>query len=303
MGTRIEMVSIAPPLGKRSRRGTISMSKRAAKSCLDLAGIQPSDLELVIYSGIYRDDHIGEPSIASLLQKEIGANPTLYPLDERTFSFDLNAGGCGLVNAFQLIDGFITSGKLKRGMVITGDSEPVRGLSESFNFGSAASAVILSKSQNGEGFQLIKTYSFPQYCESFKSYISWKRKNGRIWKKNVLVVEQKDTYLHECVECCNDSLEKFLEVNGLRLRDIDLILPSQSPTGIVSELEKRLGNPGCLVSVNSHGRGEIHTSGPAFALRKVWETGQFQKARNVLFLTVGAGISTAIAWYRKPGLE
>ncbi len=108
MGTRIEMISILPPAGRQTLRGTMWLSEKVAKKCLKEANIDPSELELLIFAGIYRDDHIGEPSIASLLQKEIGANPKLYPLDDRTFSFDLNSGGCGLVNAFQIIDGFIS---------------------------------------------------------------------------------------------------------------------------------------------------------------------------------------------------
>ena len=299
MGTRIEMVSILPQAGRKSRRGALWLSEKAAKKCIEEAGIKAYELELLIFAGIYRDDHIGEPSIASLLQKEIGANPNLYPLDSRTFSFDLNAGGCGLVNAIQLIDGFISSGKISKGMIITGDSEPVRGLSESFNFRSAASALILEKSKGKEGFKLIKTYSYPQYYESFKSYISWKRKKGRLRKKNLLVIEQSESYLQECLECSIKSLERFFDESGLNLNDTDLIIPSQSPAGLVSELDNRLGNPGNIVRVKDVGWGELHTSGPSFALRKAWDDGTFQKAGNILFLTVGAGISNTIAWYKK----
>ncbi len=186
-------------------------------------------------------------------------------------------------------------------MIITGDSEPVKGLSESYNFRSAASALILQRSDSKEGFQLIKNYSYPQFRESFQSYITWKRKNGRLKKKNLLLVEQSDSYLKECLECSLKSLESFLSESRLNLNDIDLIIPSQSPAGFVHELDNRLGNQSNLVLVNGNGRGELHTSGPSFALRKAWDDGTFEKAENILFLTVGAGISNTIAWYSKQG--
>ena len=297
MAARIEMLSTVPGKGRQSRKGTLRLAKKAALDCLRKAQIEAGDIDLLIYAGIYRDDHIGEPSIASLIQKEIGANPNLYPLNKRTFSFDLNAGACGLVNSFQLIDGFISTGKISRGMVITGDSEPVKGLSEGFNYRSSASGIILVGSDNDLGFQHIKTYSYPQYADSFRSYISWKRKKGRVRNRNILVVEQKESYLSRCVECSYDSLKLFLNETGLQISDIDLIIPSQSPAGFVPELEKAMGKPGISVEVNNSLRGELHTSGPAFALRDVWGNGLFHKASRVLFLTVGAGISTAIALY------
>jgi len=288
--------------GRQSRKGILLLAKKTALDCLNLANIRPGDIELLIYAGIYRDDHIGEPSIASLVQKDIGANPNLYPLEERTFSFDLNAGGCGMVNAMQLIEGFISSGKISRGMIITGDSEPVRGLSESYNFRYSASAVILGKSGQGAGFQKVKTYSYPQYQDTFRSYITRKRKNGRLRNNNILVVEQVESYLKRCAECCHDALNNFLIETGLKMTDIDLIIPSQSPLGIVPELENLMGKPELSLEVSLGRKEELHTSGPAFALNEVWKNGQFQKASNVLFLTVGAGIGVAVAWYQNNGV-
>ena len=178
MGTKIEMLSTVPLPGIKTGRGVLWLAKKAARICLRDSGIDPSKLEMVIFAGMYRDKHIGEPSIASLLQKGIGVNPNLHPLEGRTFSFDVNTGGCGILNAIQLMDGFITSGRISKSMVITGDSEPFKGFSESYNFQPSASAIILGKSENNEGFKLIKNYSYPEYLESFKSYISWKKRSG-----------------------------------------------------------------------------------------------------------------------------
>ncbi len=298
MGTKIEMVSTVPLPGIKTIRGTLWLSKKAAKLCLAEAGIDPKELELIIFAGMYRDKHIGEPSIASLLQKEIGANPHLFPLDKRTFSFDVNTGGCGILNAIEIMDGFITTGQLSTGMIITGDSEPFKGLSESYNFIPSASALILSKSEGNEDFKMIRNFSYPQYLNSFRSYISWKKRIGRRKNRNILVLEQSNTYLQECVDCSIESLHSFLNEAGLSIQDIDFLIPSQSPAGFPAELEMALDNSVNVIKTNGN-RGELHTSGPSVALKRIFQEKEYINAKNILFLTVGAGINNVIAWYGK----
>ena len=289
------------PPERQSGRGTVWMSKKAAMSCLEMARINPAELELLVFAGIYREKHIGEPSVSSLIQNAIGANPSIYPLDKRTFSFDLNSGGCGLVNTIQIIDGFISSGKLSCGMIITGDSEPVKGLSQGYRFKPAVSSVILKKSEAYEGFKMIRSYTFPQYRDDFRSYIQWVKRKGLACSKNILVVEQSASYTGHCLESCLVSCERFLEEAGLRGEDIDLVIPSQSPSGLPTGLKKCISGSPAVIILNGSGRGEFHTSGPGLALREAWKNGAFSKARNILFLTVGAGINVSIAWYVNGG--
>lgn len=298
MGTKIEIVSSLPHPSTKSRKRALWLSKKTAELCFTESGLKPIDLDMLIFAGIYREDHIGEPSIASLLQKEIGANPEVFPLENRTFSFDVDTGGCSLVNAIQLVDGFISSGKISMGMVITGDSEPFRNLSESYNFISSSSSIILTYTTENIGFKSFKSYTYLEFRESFKSYIAWKNWKRKSRKKNVLVIEQSESYLQECLDCSLKSLADFLIQNKLDIKDIDLIIPSQSPAGLPKLLEKELNISGIVVGVDSP-YGEIHTSGPGFALNKAWENGKYQKARNIIFLSVGAGISNILAWYKK----
>ena len=300
MGTKIDMVSIAPLPGVKTARKTLWLAKKAAVMCLKESGIPASEIELIVFAGIYRDKHIGEPSIASLLQKEIGINPELYPINNRTFSFDLNGGGCGLINSFEVISGFMESGKISRAMVITGDSEPINGLSETFKFSASGAAVILSKTNSNEGFGMIRNYTYPEHENSFGSYISWKKKEGKLRERNILVIEQSDNYLEECILCSIDSLRDFLKRNKLSLNDIKYIVPSQSPAGFADGLESRLKGKATVMKLNNSKKSELHTSGPAFALRKVWDTGGFEGPGKILFLAVGSGISNALALY-SPG--
>ena len=186
-------------------------------------------------------------------------------------------------------------------MIVAGDAEPILGKSQSFEFAPAAAAIVLSPGKENEGFAGFKTSTFPQYKNTFESRVAWTSWKNK--KQNILFIHKKENYLDQCVECAAQSLEKFLRETSLRLRDIDLLIPSQSPRGFPSRLKKQTGLGDRVIEVDNK-RGELHTAGPAIALDSVWSDKRFKEAGNVIFLTVGSGITTAIALYKnKSGIS
>ncbi|MDD5169423.1 MAG: 3-oxoacyl-[acyl-carrier-protein] synthase III C-terminal domain-containing protein, partial [Syntrophales bacterium] len=81
--------------------------------------------------------------------------------------------------------------------------------------------------------------------------------------------------------------------------DIDLLLPSQSPRGFVPELKQRTGLGNKIVDVTER-YGNVHTAGVGMALHQAVADGRFEKSGNIVFLAIGAGITTALALYRNP---
>ena len=81
--------------------------------------------------------------------------------------------------------------------------------------------------------------------------------------------------------------------------DIDLVVPSQSPPRFLAGLKDRTGLGDRIVDVTD-AYGDVHTAGVGMALDRVLSDGRFAAARNVVFLTVGAGIATSLALYRVP---
>jgi 3-oxoacyl-[acyl-carrier-protein] synthase-3 len=301
MGTLINMVSVARPRFGFYPRNSIILSVRAARQCLDGAGVDPCDLGLLINTGIYRYKNTGEPAIAALIQEKIGANTTIK-IDsgnsKNTFSFDLNNGGCGLLTGIEIVQGLINNGEISYGMVVTGDSEPFHGLSKDFAFNAAAAAIILSKSNDSGGFSLFRTYTFPEYSEelisrTFYNYPGWFRRG-----KNILNVRQKESYSDLCVNCAVKSLFNFLDESGKALNEIDLIIPSQSPLGFTSKMKNRIGMKENFIEMTKTGNKVFHTAGPAFALKKVWDDKRFKSSKNIIFLTIGSGITVSVALYK-----
>jgi len=110
MGARIEAVTALASHGLRKPTAR-RLADAATRACLAQAGRMPVDLDMLINAGVYREDSMGEPALAALIQEDIGANLGHPPIGGRgTFSFDLINGTCGVLTAIQVEAGFLRSG-------------------------------------------------------------------------------------------------------------------------------------------------------------------------------------------------
>ncbi|MCK4836370.1 MAG: hypothetical protein KAT17_07025 [Candidatus Aminicenantes bacterium] len=278
--------------------GSIVLEVKAAKDCIRKGMIDPAELGLLINTGIYRDEHIGEPAIAAFLQRRIGANP-LFNENGTTFAFDLNNGGAGVVTALGVLSGFINTETAEKGIIISGDANPTPGFTVGFEFMPSAGAIILEKGPEGQGFIAFDEFTYPEYKDSFSSIVEWTNLGAGGKKRHILQIKKKRTYLKECLECSQDGLKKFLKNNHLKLDDIDLFITSQSPTTFPSKLSENLNINDRLIDVTPK-TGNLHTSGPIAALDQAFWSNDFKEMKNILILAVGSGITVGCALYRNP---
>lgn len=271
---------------------SVALQVRAAKGCLRASGVLASDVGVLINAGVYRDRNIVEPAIASFIQRKIGANAALNG-SPGTFSFDIGHGGCGLVTGLMLADGFLRSDPGRYGLVVAGDIEPVPGRSIGFSYEPAAAAVLLAEGPEDGGFLAFHNDTDETGLESYGGRIEWE--DGTY----SLVMHQSDTYADECLGLALDGLTALLRGVGLDVADVDLLIPSQSPPRFVNLLRTATGLDGKVVDVTRQ-YGNVHTAGPALALEHALRRGLLQPGARVVFVTVGAGVSTALALYRVP---
>ncbi len=293
MRSRIHAVDIA--WERISAASSIDLEVRAGRRCLRKANVDPKDVGILINAGVYRDRHIIEPAIASFIQRGVGANEDLNGTPG-TFSFDLSNGGCGLLTALMVADGFLQSGLTRHCLVVAGDAEPQAGKSHDFEHPPAAAAVLLTPGTGDEGFTAFWSDSDTSRLESHRGRIEWPAGEGR---ESRLVMQSTATYAAECVDAAVEALRAFLGETGLLDEDIDLVVPSQSPPHFLAGLRDRTGLGARIVDV-ADAYGDVHTAGMGMALDRVFCDGRFAAARNVVFLTVGAGIATSLALYQVP---
>jgi 3-oxoacyl-[acyl-carrier-protein] synthase-3 len=298
MGTIIEASAIASLDGGWSPTGALNLVDAAAGSCLERANRTADDVDLLINAGVYNDNSISEPAIASLIQEDIAANPVQQPGAGRgTFSFDVRNGACGLLTGIHLVDGMLASGTVELGMVVACDIDPEPGVSEGFGCPAVGGAVLLSADDSRAGFTAFQFATFPEFGELFQSYLDWEEDTRRGLAdhgRNILHVEIAESYADRALECAESTARELAAANALDLREVDLLVATASVPGFANELAKRLGVSGERVASPPDGLAGAHTAAPAVAL----ESAQLAAARTALFLSAGAGITVVAALYR-----
>ncbi|MBL0218584.1 MAG: 3-oxoacyl-ACP synthase [Myxococcales bacterium] len=301
MGACIEAAVTTTHRGVVFGRGAVRLSDAAATACLDRAHHRADELDLLINAGIYKDRNTAEPALAAIIQENIGANAEGPPRlgHHGTFSFDVANGGCGVLTAAQLLDGFVGHGAARLGMIVAADADPSPRTSRGFAFGAAGGAVLLSGGLPERGFQRFVVRTFPQYAGLFDAQLRWDPHAGfaHLRGRNVVEIKEAPEFAARSLECA-ELVARDLVEGSIAFDQVDLLITSQYPPGFGVQLAQRLGIPAARVPVVRPELALAHTAGPIASLEAAIEAGSFARADHVLFVTVGAGVTVAAALYR-----
>lgn len=294
MGTCIEAAYTTRP--GLIPRGALHLSGAAARGCLARVHHRAAELDLMINTGVYKNRNTAEPALASIIQNSIGANPELEIGHHGTFSFDLLDGGCGVVQAAQLADGFVAGGRARLAMIVAADADPSPLTSRDFPFQAGGGALLLGRSDGASGFERFRIRTFPEHAELFEAHLRWDPEAGLLHRgHNVVEVHEAPAFSGRCIDDAEVVVRELLDEAALAIDDLDLVIASQYPRAFAPGLAHRLGIPAERVPTIPHA---LHTAGPIAALEAAIETGQLARARRALFVTAGAGITIAAGLYR-----
>lgn len=293
MGTVIDRVDIAHARW-RDKHSAWHLAVRAAKTCLQLAGRDPDELDLVVNAGIYRDRNIGEPALAALIQDDIGANPEdPHAGAHGTFSFDIANGACGVLTALQIIDGFLRTHTIDRALVVASDADPGHGLSERFPFSPAGAALLCAWTDDDHGLgsvSWVNANDVPNDTEVFSATV------GFADMRNVLRFGQSPAIDEHFAGAAAEAARMCLDTESLRVSDIDLIVAAPAWPGYRVTLSSRLGVP--IEQITVADDQHMHTA----ALPAAFERGteRLPTGARALLVVAGAGVTAGAALYRQP---
>jgi len=291
MGAVIEAVATARHTRSDRLPSSTALAVDAARRTLAAADRRPDAIDLLVNASVYRAANIMEPANAAFVQRDVEADGAFAPVKgRRTLSFDLSNGACGMVNGLQVVDGFITSGAARHGLVVTGDVDPLPGRSEGYPYAPLGAAILLGPGGDDAGFEAFALHTYPQYADLHTSTIRW---SG---SEHVVGVREDPAFRARCEECVDAALAAFLDEQRLAPGDVDLVVAA--PPGV-------LGGHGALraeqvVDANAAEPARVHTAGIALALEAALRSPRYPSARRLLLVAVGSGITVAIASYRKP---
>ncbi|MCC8927548.1 3-oxoacyl-ACP synthase [Rhodococcus sp. BGS-1C] len=291
MGTVIERM-VVTRAGWLHRHSALQVAVTAAKNCLERAGREAGDLDLLINAGLYRDRNLGEPALAALIQEDVGAHPeNPHPDAHGTFSFDVANGTCGVLTALQIVDGFLRSGTIEHALVVASDADPGRNLSEGFPFTAAGGAVLCRWIDGEPGLGHVSWVNTPDGGESFRATV------GQVDTGNVLRITESDVLDERYADAAVAALTECLRRESLRLSDVDSIVAAPARPAFRLALAERLGIAETRITVGDD--ESMHTA----ALVAGLDRGRHHRmpaGTRTLVVAAGASVTAGAALYTEP---
>lgn len=289
MATRIEAVSLVTG-GPLRRRSALRLAVAAGRDSISRAGLAPSDIDLLINVGVYRDGNLGEPALAPLIQEDLGANSEdPHPGGAGTFSFDISNGSCGVLTALQVADGFLRSGTVGTVLVVASDADPGRGMAPGFPFSPSGGALLCRWVAGRPGLVGMGWHSHPDGGKSFRSTVEFKGDSNR------LAVEEDPLFARRGAEEAAEAAAALLLQHGLVPADVDVVVAGPDRPGLAQTLGDRLGLPGSRIVTDG---ARLHTTALVAALRRAESDGRLSAGATCLLACGGAGVIGGAALYR-----
>lgn len=289
MPTRIEKVSIVTG-GLRRRHSALRLAVAAGREVLGKAGLEPRDVDLLINVGVYRDGNLGEPALAPLIQEDLGINPAdPHPGGAGTFSFDISNGGCGVLNALEVADGFLAAGTVRTALVVASDADPGRGMAPGFPFAPAGAALLCRWAATGPGLLGVRWHNAFDGGKSFRSTVELE--DGT----NLLTVVEDPVFATRAAEAAVEAAERLLADHGLAGAAVDLVVAAPERPALIRTVADGLGIPGERIVSDG---ASFHTVGLPAALARAERDGRLRAGATCLFVCGGAGVTGGAALYR-----
>ncbi|MBX3710337.1 MAG: ketoacyl-ACP synthase III [Lysobacter sp.] len=271
---------------------TSELGYQAALRALEAAGVQPSEIELIVV-GTTTPDLIF-PSTACLIQHRLGA--------EGCAAFDVNAACSGFIYALTVADKFIRSGAVRTALVI-GAETLTRMLDWNDRgtcvlFGDGAGAVVL-KADEETG--VLSTHL---HADGGKKELLWNPVGVSAGFKpdepnaGVRVLMTGNEVFKHAVKALDSVVEETLEANDLDRHDIDWLIPHQANLRIIEATAKRLDMPmeRVIVTVDKH--GNTSAGSVPLALDLAVRSGKVQRGQLLLLEAFGGGFTWGSALLR-----
>jgi 3-oxoacyl-[acyl-carrier-protein] synthase-3 len=286
--------------GIRERRivgqadSTTSLASLAGTRAIERAGLQASDIDLIVVATATADDFL--VSQACMVQAAIGSSAA---------AFDVGAACAGFVTALNVATQFVNAGVYRRALVVGADTLTryidFSDRSTCILFGDGAGAVVLEASTeergllsavmgaDGSGAQHLfvpgAARFAPESADIFPDARPHLKMNGQaVFKFAVNVI--------------GDSSVECIEKAGMTLNDIDMLIPHQANIRIIDAAARKLQLPMDKVWVNLDRFGNTSAASVPIALAEAAESGKLHEGDNVLMVAFGAGLAWAAGLVR-----
>ena len=268
---------------------TSDLAIKAAKQALKNASLSAEDLDLIIVTTISPDSNF--PSVSCLVQKAIHA--------KKATAFDISAACSGFLFGLTTAKQFIQNGMYKNALVIA--AEKITNLIDWNDratcvlFGDGAGACVLGQSDTEHTIIADYLHAKGQFGDLMEVRTdegeSLDQKNNML-KKPYVVMHGKELF-KIAVNSMAEAVEIAVGKAGLKLSDIDCVVPHQANDRIISAVAKKLGLVKDKIFVNIERYGNMSAASIAVALYEAVEQKRIQSGHHIVLVTFGAGLVSA----------
>jgi len=272
----------------REDQFTSTLAVEAAVKALQAANLAPTELDLIIVTSS-TPEYIF-PATACLVQDQIGAT--------KAGAFDLLAACSGFIYAVNMAAQSIRSGSIKNALVIGSET-----LSRFTNwkdrntcilFGDGAGAFVLQASDSPGGVLSAVMHSDGSGADSLTLLGGGARHpatEATIHEGKHFIQMDGKAVFRFATRVMGTATKEALELAGVKIEDVDWIIPHQANYRIIETAAKYLKMPLEKFVVNVDRYGNTSTASIPIAAVEAIENGKLKSGDKVVFVGFGAGLT------------
>ena len=268
----------------------------AAQNALEMAGVQPKDIDLIICATVTPDVPI--PATACLLQHRLGC--------ENAAAFDMQAGCSGFIYGQSVAKQFIVSGRCRNVLLVGAEL-----LSKFLDWTDRTTCVIFA---DGAGAAVMSGGSLPRgilasalHSDGSMSDFIAMEGGGSMHPASAETVAKGMHFIRMrgnetfkiAVRSLEDVSREVLHAAGLKPSDVSWFIPHQANQRIITAVGERLGIPPERCYVNIDRYGNTSAASIPIALDEAVRAGKVQQGDIILMAAFGAGLTwaaSAVRW-------
>jgi 3-oxoacyl-[acyl-carrier-protein] synthase-3 len=276
--------------GKETLSG---LAVEAAKKAMDMAGIQPDNIDMIIFASMGSDALF--PGGGCFVNEKLGI-PGVPAMDIRTQC-------TGFVYALATADQFIKTGMYNTILVIgaevqsTGLNLSTEGRDTAVIFGDGAGAVVVTATEEeNKGILANSLHADGRFAKELWQELPNVNREKYLAKE---MVDEPGAHPHmngrfvfkHAVVKFPEAIQEVLDAAGFTQEDLDLIVPHQANQRITEAVAKRMGLPREKVVSNIHKYGNTTAASIPIALSEAIQEGRVKEGDLVCLVAFGSGFT------------
>lgn len=264
--------------------GAYELGAKAGREALLGAGIEPAEVDMVICATFTPDCFF--PSTACKIQHVLGC--------ANAAAFDISAACAGFIYGLSLADAMIRGGQCKTvllvGAEVISKTLDWTDRTTSILFGDGAGAVVVQGVEHESEGVLATHLSSNGGMGDILTLPAW-------GEQRFMRMRGNEVFRH-AIRLMSEAVDKACAKAGIRVADMDLLIPHQANIRIIKGLAEHLGLPMSKVVTNIDRYGNTSSASIPLALNDAMGDGRIGEGSLCVLTALGGGITTGGAVVR-----